>query len=258
MNLESMKKTGRIEPGSHKDNPEVVDDDDDKEKKKQNDEMGSLEERFAGCAGVKMKRSLQDRADNITLWEALRRKFEKSSTSNTSCREDDFHSYRDEHQDDDAPPEVEKRVKRSKKSKSSKSTRENVVDEDEVIPEDVTPELIAESQNVDKRVPTIFDHARMKATLRDSLSNLSRNAKEYAYHLEQSTSFMKNQIVWESRQQDILRTIPKTLIFYGRQRNPNEPPRPLYNKDLFFLKYGNTEEKKYIFSLYKIHAEEFP
>ncbi|GKB69280.1 hypothetical protein Tco_0930692 [Tanacetum coccineum] len=29
-------------------------------------------------------------------------------------------------------------------------------------------------------------------------------------------------------------------------------------KDLFFLKYGNTEEKKYILSLYKIHAEEFP
>ncbi|GJT02020.1 hypothetical protein Tco_0823189 [Tanacetum coccineum] len=135
---------------------------------------------------------------------------------------------------------------------------ENVVEEDEVIPEDVTPELIAESQNVDKRVPTIFDHARMEATLRYSLSNLSRNTEEYAYHLEQSTSFMENQIVWESRQQDIPRTIPKTLIFYGPQRNPNEPPRPLYNKDLFFLKYGNTEEKKYILSLHKIHVEEFP
>ncbi|GJV61104.1 hypothetical protein Tco_1467204 [Tanacetum coccineum] len=122
----------------------------------------------------------------------------------------------------------------------------------------VTLELIVESQNVDKRIPTIFDHARMKATLRDSLSNLSKNAKEYAYHLEQSTSFMENQIVWESRQQDIPRTIPKTLIFYGPKRNPNEPPRPLYNKDLLFLKYGNTEEKKYILSLHKIHAEEFP
>ncbi|GJW11716.1 hypothetical protein Tco_1577543 [Tanacetum coccineum] len=98
----------------------------------------------------------------------------------------------------------------------------------------------------------------MEATLRDSLSNLSRNAEEYAYHLEQSTNFMENQIVWESRQPDIPRTIPKTLIFYGPQRNPNEPPRPLYNKDLFFLKYGNTEEKKYILSLYKIHVEEFP
>ncbi|GJT02021.1 putative reverse transcriptase domain, reverse transcriptase zinc-binding domain protein [Tanacetum coccineum] len=146
----------------------------------------------------------------------------------------------------DAPPKGEKRVKRSKESKRSKFAKgssskhlrkdsttyvskqqsqqqewdaweeENVIDEDEVIPEDVTPELIAESQNVDKRVPTIFDHARMEATLRDSLSNMSKNAEEYAYHLEQSTSFIENQI------------------------------------------YGNTEEKKYILSLQKIHAEEFP
>ncbi|GKB68071.1 hypothetical protein Tco_0929483 [Tanacetum coccineum] len=35
----------RIEPGSHKDNPEVVDDDDDKEREKRDDEMGSLEVR---------------------------------------------------------------------------------------------------------------------------------------------------------------------------------------------------------------------
>ncbi|GKE63369.1 hypothetical protein Tco_1513736, partial [Tanacetum coccineum] len=204
-----------------------------------------------------MKRSLQDRADDIALWEALRRKFEKSSF-NTSCMEDDFHSHHDEHQDDDAPPEGEKRVKRSKGSKRSKSAREeNVIDDDEVIPEDETPELIVEFQNVDKRVPTIFDRARMEATLRDSLSNQSRIAEEYAYHLEQSTNFMENQIVWESRQQDIPRTIPKTLIFYGPQRNPNEPSRYLYNKDLFFLKHENTDERKYVLSLHKIHAEEF-
>ncbi|GKF52455.1 hypothetical protein Tco_0159365 [Tanacetum coccineum] len=33
----------RIEPGSHKDNPEVVDNDDDNEREKKDDEMGSLE-----------------------------------------------------------------------------------------------------------------------------------------------------------------------------------------------------------------------
>ncbi|GJT60207.1 hypothetical protein Tco_1003740 [Tanacetum coccineum] len=206
---------------------------------------------------LKMNRSLQDRADDIALWEALRRKFEKSSPSNTSCREDDFHSQHDEHQDDDAPSEGEKRVIRSKGSKRSKSTRgslskhsnkdstkyvskqqsqqqkwdaweeENVIDEDEVIPEYETPELI------------------------------SRNAEEYAYHLEQSTNFMENQIVWESSQQDIPRTIPKTLIFYGPQRNLNEPPRYLYNKDLFFLKYGNTEEMKYILSPLQDSPEHF-
>ncbi|GJZ74578.1 hypothetical protein Tco_0639043 [Tanacetum coccineum] len=173
---------------------------------------------------LKLKRNLQDRANDIVLWEALKPKGEKS--------------------------EKKKKVKKIKEE-------ENVIDEDNEIPEDVAPKLIAESQNVDKRILTIFDRARMEATLKDSLGNQFRNAEEYAYHLEQSTNFMENQIVWESRQQDIPRTIPKTLIFYGSQRNPNEPPRYLYNKDLFYFKYGNTEERKYILSLYKIRAEEF-
>ncbi|GKC45997.1 hypothetical protein Tco_1063719 [Tanacetum coccineum] len=99
---------------------------------------------------------------------------------------------------------------------------------------------------------------RMEATLNDMLSNQFRNAEEYAYHLEQATNFTENQIVWESRQEDIRRSIPKALVFYGPQRNPNEPPRCLYNKDLFFLKNGNTKEKKYILSLHKIHVESFP
>ncbi|GJR10414.1 hypothetical protein Tco_0793066 [Tanacetum coccineum] len=55
---------------------------------------------------LKMKRNLQDRADDITL-------------------EDDFHSHHDEHQDDDAPLEGEKRVKRRKMSKRSKSARDS-------------------------------------------------------------------------------------------------------------------------------------
>ncbi|GJV42486.1 hypothetical protein Tco_1420926 [Tanacetum coccineum] len=130
---------------------------------------------------LKMKRSLQDQANDPELWDQLKRKFEKSSTSNTSCRDDDFHSqHYDDHQDDDAPPEGEKRVKRHKASKSSKSARgssskrparesttyvtkqqqhqqkewdawedEIIIDEDEVIPKDETPKLITEFQNID-------------------------------------------------------------------------------------------------------------
>ncbi|GJY38430.1 hypothetical protein Tco_0424794 [Tanacetum coccineum] len=204
-----------------------------------------------------MKSNIQDQANDPTLWDVLKRKFEKSSTSKTSCKEDDFYSHHDDHQEDDSPPEGEKRVKRQKASKSSKFLREEkVIDEDEVIPEDETLELIIEFQNVDKCVPTIFDRARMKATLNDMLSNQFRNAKEYAYHLEQATNFMENKIVWESRQSDIRRPVPKPLIFFGPQRNPNEPPK--YNKDLFFLKNENTEENKYILSLHKIHAERSP
>ncbi|GJW72429.1 hypothetical protein Tco_0129346 [Tanacetum coccineum] len=181
-----------------------------------------------------MKSNVQDQANDPALWDVLKRKFEKSSTSNTSYRDDEFHSQRhDDHQEDVAPPEGEKR-------EWDAWEEEIVIDEDEVILEDETPELITEFQNVDKYVPTISDRARMEATLNDMLSNQFRNYEEYSYHLEQATNFMENQIVWESRQEDIRRPIPKPLILYGSQRNPNKPPKYLYNKDLFFLKNGNT------------------
>ncbi|GJR62941.1 hypothetical protein Tco_1505103 [Tanacetum coccineum] len=46
--------------------------------------------------------------------------------------------------------------------------------------------------------------------------------------------------------------------FKNAEENLNEPPRYLFNKDLFFLKNRNIKEKKYILSLHKIHAERFP
>ncbi|GKA03923.1 hypothetical protein Tco_0676704 [Tanacetum coccineum] len=188
---------------------------------------------------LKMKSNLQDQANDLALWDVLKRNFEKYSTSNTFRRNDEFYSQRhDNHQEDDAPPEGEKRVKRHKTSKSSKNgmhgKRKQVIDEDEVIPEDETLELIIEFQNVDYHVPTIFDHERIEATLNDMLNSLGKQTRG---HKTNNT---------------------KASRFYGPQRNPNELPRYLYNKDLFFLKNGNTEEKKYILLLHKIHAKLFP
>ncbi|GJS91560.1 hypothetical protein Tco_0774196 [Tanacetum coccineum] len=131
---------------------------------------------------TKMKRSLQDQVDDPSLCEVLKRKFEKSYTSNPSCMDDDIHSHYDDHQEDDAPPETEKRVKRHKTSKRSKSEwdawlEETIIDEDEVIPKDESPDLITDIQNVDKHVPTIFDRVRIEATLNDMLSNQFKNAE---------------------------------------------------------------------------------
>ncbi|GKD60612.1 hypothetical protein Tco_1298121 [Tanacetum coccineum] len=169
----------RLEPESHKDNPEVVDDDDDNAREKRDDTMGRIDgycalRRMCKRQGYMIQDMERKCVTTENFWEthnivdqvlievipeiaenpindlieynlkpciaetiiedrdafrsditafALRRKFEKPSTSNTSCREDDFHSHHDEHQDDDAPLKGEKRVKRSKKSKRSKSTR---------------------------------------------------------------------------------------------------------------------------------------
>ncbi|GJX71156.1 hypothetical protein Tco_0308327 [Tanacetum coccineum] len=206
-----------------------------------------IEELFKNYVQSNIKISLQDQANDPALWEVLKCKFEKSSTSNTSCRDVDIHSQRhDGHQEDDAPPEVVKRHKTSKSSKSARGSsskrsskdsttyvskqqqqewdawvQEIVIDEDEVILKDETPELITELQDVAKRVPTIYDYERIKATLNDALSNQFKNAEEYAYHLKQTTNFIENQIVWESRQEGIRLPVPRPLIFFGQQRNPN-------------------------------------
>nr|GEU59213.1 hypothetical protein [Tanacetum cinerariifolium] len=124
-----------------------------------------------------MKRSLQDRANDIALWEVLKRKFEKSSTSNTSFRDDAFHlQHHKDHQDDNAPPSAKEPTtyvsnQQQQQQEWDAWVEETIIDEDEVIPKDETPELITELQTVDKHIPTIFDRARMEATLNDMLSN---------------------------------------------------------------------------------------
>ncbi|GKC24874.1 hypothetical protein Tco_1027024 [Tanacetum coccineum] len=231
----------RIEPGSHKENPENVDDDDenDKEKKyekkdddgkkddykdKDNDDHTDhtlapriIKELFKSYVSnnviqvhpttststattssvvlqqqlyLKMKSNLKDQATDPELWDVVKRMFEKSSTSTTSCR------------DDSARGCSSKQLASTYVSKYQQQQQDwdawikpQVIYEDEVIPEDTTPELIDEFQNVDKHILTIYDYARMMATLNDVMSNQFEDTKEYAYHLEQTKNYMENQIV---------------------------------------------------------------
>ncbi|GJX03673.1 hypothetical protein Tco_0189589 [Tanacetum coccineum] len=45
-------------------------------------------------------------------------------------------------------------------------------------------------------------------------------------------------------------------LFLGPQRDPNEPLRFIWNKDLFCLKNGNTKAKKYVTKVFKRFNEE--
>ncbi|GJQ97063.1 zinc finger, CCHC-type containing protein [Tanacetum coccineum] len=195
-----------------------------------------------------MKSNLQDQDNDPTLWDVLKSKFERSSTTNTYFREDGFHSQRhDDHQEDDAPPEGDKRVKIHKQQQEWDAWEgETRVDEDEVILERSSTTTRATTRMGCMGRGKCVDEDENKGYTNDMLTNQFQNAEECAYHSEQATNFIENQIVWESRQEDIRRSIPKDLVLYGPQRNLNEPSRYLYNKDLFFLKNGNTEEKKII------------
>nr|GFA42448.1 hypothetical protein [Tanacetum cinerariifolium] len=53
---------------------------------------------------LKMKSNLQDQANDAESWDVLKRKFKKSSTLNTYCRDDAFYTqYHNDHPEDDAP-----------------------------------------------------------------------------------------------------------------------------------------------------------
>ncbi|GKC24106.1 hypothetical protein Tco_1026256 [Tanacetum coccineum] len=73
---------------------------------------------------LKTKSNLQDQVDDPEVWDVLKCKFEKSSASSGPYRTDAFRKRdHDDHQEDDALPEGEKRAKRQKISKGSKPAR---------------------------------------------------------------------------------------------------------------------------------------
>ncbi|GJQ94450.1 hypothetical protein Tco_0005589 [Tanacetum coccineum] len=186
---------------------------------------------------LKMKMNLQDQVDDLKLWDVLKRKFEKSSASSgpyrtmiTHCTEITMYLNRK------MLLMKGRKSKKKKDIKGSKSISDIVIDE--------------EFQNVDKHVLTIYDHEKIEATLRDMMSNQFRDAEVYAYHLEQSKNYMENQIVWESRQEDIRRSKPYAHVFYGSQRNPNKPPRNKFlNSLMAFIRSRVILERVHDFQL---------
>ncbi|GJR21404.1 hypothetical protein Tco_0969931 [Tanacetum coccineum] len=149
---------------------------------------------------LKMKLDLQAQVDDLELWDVLRAKFEKTLALAGSCRDDAFRKRNhDDHQGDDAPP---------KTSKSSKSARGSLSKQPVKDTNTSASGQQQHQQDWDAWVDDLVIDGD-EETLRDTLSNPFRDAEEYAYHLEQSQNYMENQI-----------------------RNPNEPSRYLYNKDL--------------------------
>ncbi|GJZ72477.1 hypothetical protein Tco_0636328 [Tanacetum coccineum] len=67
------------------------------------------------------------------------------------------------------------------------------IDEDEVISEEASLEFLGELKSFsEKKVPTISNHHRMEATLKDMMRYQFKTAEEYAYHIEQATNYIEN------------------------------------------------------------------
>ncbi|GJT61596.1 hypothetical protein Tco_1005129 [Tanacetum coccineum] len=185
----------RIEPRSHKEHPKIVNDDENEKEKKDggihknvdnilhdiipkiasnatNDIIeNNLPKLLAGTI-MKERDTFQE-----TVPDLISKEFADHVPKTYTFHDSDH----DDHQEDDAPPEGEKRAKRRRTSKRSQSARGS--DVGEVIPEDEYLEIVKEFQDVVEHVPTIYDHERMEATLKDMMSNQFKDAEEYAYHL---------------------------------------------------------------------------
>ncbi|GJV30492.1 ribonuclease H-like domain-containing protein [Tanacetum coccineum] len=121
------------------------------------------------------------------LTDVLKAKFKRFLASAGSCRDDAFRKRdHDEHQGD--------YERQQQQQEWDAWVEDPVIDEDEVIVDDETPEIIEEY------------------------------TKEYAYYLEQSRNYLENQKVWESMQEDLRRSKPYALVFYGPSDNIKYEP----------------------------------
>ncbi|GKB49939.1 hypothetical protein Tco_0900692 [Tanacetum coccineum] len=190
--------------------------------------------------------------DNDFQQIALKYKFEKSSTQVDSYRIDVFR--RQDH-DDDALFEGESSAKRQKtcekgkcamcassskttegSSQTKSSTQQSQQEYDPWSGDQETDEaslefLVEISGKGMKWVPTCADQKRIKAAF-DNMMKIQCGL----------VKILDN----------------PTPIYQGCDRNLNAPTRYLYNKDFFYWKYMNSETRKYVLLLHKIHVISFP
>nr|GEY17759.1 hypothetical protein [Tanacetum cinerariifolium] len=195
---------------------------------------------------------------DLPLWLALIYKFEKPASHIGSCKVDTFHNHdHEDHHDDDARLEGESSAKRQRTSEQSTFTRgessshamEKLNPSDsgaQEHQEDFDP--WSDNQGADD------DEVPFEEVSQELLAELIGKGMNWM------KSYVESQIVWESKKEDLSLQIPKkpALVFHSCERDPNAPPLVLVKKDLFYLKNRNSETRKCILPLHKIHACSFP
>nr|GEW88522.1 hypothetical protein [Tanacetum cinerariifolium] len=112
---------------------------------------------------LKMKRSLQDQVDDPELWDVL-----KLMLLLRGIKE-----------------------RKGKRHQKAQNLQEALHQNNQL--KDLKPMYLNDNSNNKNGIHGLRN--RMEAMLRDMMSNEFKNAEEYAYHLEQSTNYIKNQIV---------------------------------------------------------------
>ncbi|GKA93329.1 hypothetical protein Tco_0815315, partial [Tanacetum coccineum] len=137
----------------------------------------------------------QARDADLSIWLSLKIKFEKPAPLVEPCRITVVRTRdHEDHHDDDAHLEGESSAKKPNTSKHGTYT---------------TGES-SSSQEMNESTPF---------------------GEEHQYHLDQMQHYMKNQIVWEGRKEDLtLQILEKPVLVYDSyERDPKAPPMTLLN-----------------------------
>ncbi|GJW45071.1 hypothetical protein Tco_0073870 [Tanacetum coccineum] len=115
--------------------------------------------------------------------------------------------------------------------------------DDEVPSEEVSPELLKE---ISKEV----DEAQLQKDVHEMLRARCNSGEEHQYHLDQMKNYLKSDIVWERRNEDLSLQIPQkpARVYQSFERYLKAPPMTMLNQDLFYMKtlYDLGHEHKYI------------
>nr|GEW96048.1 hypothetical protein [Tanacetum cinerariifolium] len=138
----------------------------------------------------------------------------KKKMRSSEIREEEKHNIFSKTDHDDHPNEGLMLLMRGRMTTSSEQQQQYdydawskipELDKDKEVFEESSPTFLNELKSLgDRKVLTIVDHERMKATLKDMLSNRFKDAEE---------------------EKDLIIPKKEAPIFYGPQRDPNEPPR---------------------------------
>ncbi|GJW67712.1 hypothetical protein Tco_0122136 [Tanacetum coccineum] len=193
-------------------------------------------------------------ADKEKLKE-LTIKFEKITTA-TTCRPSAIHPRdHEDHQDNDAHPERENSAKRQKMTKYGTY----IMGLEQIMMKSLLKKCYKNCWKKCQEMSREIDEAKLQNAVDEMLRQRCNSGKEHQYHVDQMLNYFKNNIVWESRKDwlSLPTSKKKALVVHSCQRDPKAPTMTLLNQDLFYLKDGNSRQKKYTLSLHKFPTVPF-
>ncbi|GJZ70750.1 hypothetical protein Tco_0634601 [Tanacetum coccineum] len=217
-----------------------------------------------------MKADPQLQQQDIAIWLALQMKFKTLQVPQTTCRTFSVRLRDQDDPHDDSHPKGENSTKRQKTSEyqahvtgesfrqvnekeqgqsSSRNqkqiddydfwTESYASDDDEILTKQV-------SQDIMEEVSLTINEAELKKIADEMLRQRCTSGDEHQYHIDQMKNFLKSDIVWESKKENLASPHPRktTPLVQSCQRDPKAPALSLLNQNLLYLKKGSSRPEK--------------